>query len=115
MKRRFSDWRNYCCLLYRTEYKYSGFATGKFGKYEGDSGNRVWVILEIAGLKISLIFLIQKSIHSLNYLRRQIRRIQPFFSDPTKIHQTYRLTIYITLILLCDPVTGFSNALPSQP
>jgi hypothetical protein len=39
MKRRFSDWRNYCCLLYRTEYKYSGFATGKFGKYEGDSGN----------------------------------------------------------------------------
>lgn len=42
MKRRFSDWRNYCCLLYRTEYKYSGFAMGKFGKYEGDSGNRVW-------------------------------------------------------------------------
>lgn len=35
MKRRFSDWRNYCCLLYRTEYKYSGFATGKIGKYEG--------------------------------------------------------------------------------
>ncbi|ESL79952.1 hypothetical protein L423_02092 [Enterobacter roggenkampii] len=39
MKRRFSDWRNYCCLLYRTEDKYSGFATGKIGKYEGDSGN----------------------------------------------------------------------------
>jgi hypothetical protein len=39
MKRRFSDWRNYCCILYRAEYKYSGFATGKVGKYEGDSGN----------------------------------------------------------------------------
>jgi hypothetical protein len=35
MKRRFSDWRNYCCLLYRAEYKYSGFAVGKFGKCEG--------------------------------------------------------------------------------
>lgn len=38
MKRRFSDWRNYCCLLYRAEYKYSSFAIGKIGKYEGDTG-----------------------------------------------------------------------------
>lgn len=39
MKRRFSDRRNYCCLLYKPEYKYSGFAIDKIGKYEGDSGN----------------------------------------------------------------------------
>jgi hypothetical protein len=37
----FADWRNYCCLLYRAEYKYSGFAVGKFGKCEEDSGKSV--------------------------------------------------------------------------
>ena len=64
MKRRFSDWCNYCCLLYRTEYKYSGFAMGKFGKYEGTQEIGFGVILEIAGLKIISICLIQKSILS---------------------------------------------------
>jgi hypothetical protein len=38
--------RNYCCLLYRAEYKHSGFAVGKFGKCEEDSGNRGWGMLE---------------------------------------------------------------------
>lgn len=42
MKRRFSDWRDYCCLLYGDEYKYSGFAISKIGKYEEDSGNGFW-------------------------------------------------------------------------
>ncbi|MDM6886318.1 hypothetical protein QUG71_20525, partial [Enterobacter asburiae] len=35
--------RNFWCLLYRAEYKYSGLVWGKFGICEGDSGNRVLI------------------------------------------------------------------------
>jgi hypothetical protein len=106
--------RYFLWLLYSAEYKYSGFGWGKFGKCEEGSGNRVGDNSETTtlDLKITSTHLFQISVHSLNGAndigcRPSLR--------PTKIHQTYRLTIYITLILLCDPVTGLSNALPSQP
>lgn len=45
MKMRFSDWRDYCCLLYRDEYKYSGFAKGKNWEIRGGFREWIWGIL----------------------------------------------------------------------